>query len=24
MVARRSNPWPDAIRRAGEAILGSA
>jgi acyl-CoA thioesterase FadM len=21
MVARRSNPWPDAIRRAGEAIL---
>jgi acyl-CoA thioesterase FadM len=24
MVARRSNPWPDAIRRAGEAILGKA
>jgi acyl-CoA thioester hydrolase len=24
MVARRSNPWPDAIRRAGEAILGGA
>ncbi|MEJ0068614.1 MAG: thioesterase family protein [Pseudomonadota bacterium] len=22
MVARRSNPWPEAIRRAGEAILG--
>jgi acyl-CoA thioesterase FadM len=21
MAARRSNPWPDAIRRAGEAIL---
>jgi len=24
MVARRSNPWPEAIRRAGEAILGGA
>jgi len=24
MAARRSNPWPEAIRRAGEAILGSA
>ena len=24
MVARRSTPWPDAIRRAGEAILAGA
>ena len=24
MVARRSKPWPDDIRRAGEALLGKA
>ncbi len=24
MVARRSTPWPDEIRRAGEALLGKA